>query len=176
MEQYVGEIRQVAFPFAPVGWLLCQGQIVTVQEYEQLFYVLGGTYGGDGVNTFGIPNLGGASPVHMGTLQGNSYTVGEVGGAESVTLVTTQMPLHQHRLGANDQTSGTTPTNVPTSQVYGQETNLQPYEPSFNGSTGLILAPSKSPAQPHENRMPFLTISYIIATEGQFPVQNAEAA
>ena len=95
-DPFMGEIRMVGFNFAPRGWATCQGQIMAIQQNSALFALLGTTYGGNGQTTFGLPNFSGRSPVGQGTGPGLApVTIGEVAGAESVTLNVTQMPVHQ---------------------------------------------------------------------------------
>src|SRR5271168_511207 len=89
---YVGEIRMAGFNFAPVGWMFCQGQLLSITQNSTLFQLIGTTYGGDGENTFGLPDLRGRFPVHLGS----SYVLGQSGGAEDVTLIASQMPVHSH--------------------------------------------------------------------------------
>src|SRR3982074_68663 len=94
---YVGEIRMFGGNFAPAGWAFCNGQLLPISENDTLFTLIGTTYGGDGQETFGVPDVQGRMPLHMGNLGGTSYTIGQKGGAESVTLVTGQMPQHTHK-------------------------------------------------------------------------------
>src|SRR5438045_8923207 len=104
---YVGEIRMFAGSYAPVGWMLCEGQELPISENEILFTLIGTTYGGDGQETFGLPDLRGRVPLHLGTDKGgNTYTLGESGGVESVTISTQQMPLHHHAFIASMEMSG----------------------------------------------------------------------
>src|ERR1700722_10589487 len=94
---YVGEIRMFGGNFAPAGWMFCEGQLLAISEYDTLFNLIGTTYGGDGQNTFGLPDLRGRFPLHQGTdANGNSYMIGESGGFDSVTLTVQQIPLHSH--------------------------------------------------------------------------------
>src|SRR5579871_211863 len=93
---YVGEIRMFAGNFAPAGWALCQGQLLAISENEVLFNLIGTTYGGDGQNTFALPNLQSRVPIHQGTVLGTPFTIGEVAGTETVTLTTQQIPAHSH--------------------------------------------------------------------------------
>src|SRR5689334_8649924 len=97
-QPYVGEIRMFGGSFAPVGWMFCAGQLLPISEYETLFNLIGTTYGGDGQETFGLPDLQGRIPLHMGTNAGITYQIGEMSGVESVTLTTQQIPAHTHAL------------------------------------------------------------------------------
>src|SRR5512147_1627273 len=98
-QPYVGEIRMFAGNFAPAGWMFCEGQLLPISEYETLFNLIGTTYGGDGQETFGLPDLRGRIPIH----QGNGFTLAETGGVETVTLTVSQIPSHTHPLLADVQ-------------------------------------------------------------------------
>src|SRR3977135_1356058 len=101
-QQYVGEVRCVGFSFAPAGWALCNGALMPIAENDTLFNLIGTTYGGDGQNTFGLPDLQGRTPIHMGqNSSGNNYTIGQSGGVEAVTLTINQTPIHNHTLLAS---------------------------------------------------------------------------
>src|ERR1051326_1475358 len=97
---YIGEIRLFAGNFAPVGWLFCDGSTLPISQYDVLFNLIGTTYGGDGQNTFDLPDLRGRVPLHQGSNQASTYVLGEEGGVESVTLTTQQIPQHTHALQA----------------------------------------------------------------------------
>ena len=162
-QPYVGEIRMFGGNFAPAGWMFCAGQLLPISEYETLFNLIGTTYGGDGQSTFALPNLSGRIPIHFG----NGFILAETGGVESVTLTTQQIPAHSHPLLANSQaaTETTPSTNAvpasPSALIYN---NLTPYTTM---SPATISAVGGS--QPHENRPPFLTVSFIISLFGVFP-------
>lgn len=167
---FVGEIRIFAGSFAPAGWMLCQGQLLPISENETLFNLIGTTYGGDGQETFGIPDLQGRAPIHMGTGAGGvSYVIGEEGGVESVTLSINQIPNHNHAfLVSQDQGSGTAPAgdtlgSNPTVQLYRPGVASQTFDPSALTATGG--------SQPHENMQPYLVMNYIISLFGIFPHQ-----
>lgn len=162
-QPYVGEIRMFAGDFAPVGWLTCEGQLLSIAEYETLFILIGTTYGGDGQTTFALPDLRGRAPLHAG----NGVILGEVAGVESVTLATTQIPPHSH--GARASTAVASSAD-PAGRV-----------PALNAAGvpqyGAIADSSLSPAallaaggsQPHENLQPSLAIHFIISLFGVFP-------
>jgi microcystin-dependent protein len=166
---YVGEIRMFAGNFAPVGWFLCQGQILPISQYDVLFNLIGTTYGGDGQNTFGLPNLAGRLPLHQGT----GFTIGQTAGVESVTLTTTQMPQHNHTmLGSNDQGASNAPGNAVLAST---PTAAQAFPYGTDSPLGAIDPSSIQPqggSQPHENMQPYLCINFIIAYEGIYPSQN----
>lgn len=163
---YIGEIRMFAGNFAPVGWLLCQGQLLPIDQYDVLFNLIGTTYGGDGQVTFALPNLASRVPYH----QGSGYVLGQTGGVENVTLTVGQLPAHSHPLNA-DENSGTQLS--PANNVLAQTQNPLLYRSitpglAMNGSSVL----SAGGNQPHENMLPFLVIDFIIATEGIYPSQS----
>ena len=108
---YVGEIRMFAGNFAPVGWMLCQGQLLPISEYDTLFNLIGTTYGGDGQSTFALPNLQSRVPIHQGTNAGTTFQIGESGGSESVTLTVNQIPNHNHQLLATNTGPQLSPLN-----------------------------------------------------------------
>jgi microcystin-dependent protein len=170
-QPYVGEIRMFGGNFAPAGWEFCNGQLLAISENDILFTILGTTYGGDGQSTFGLPDLQGRLPLHMGQGPGLSqnYQIGEKAGVEQVTITVQQTPSHSHPLvasnspGTSKDPVGNTPA-VSEGDVY------------TGGSSGNPLnaqaIPPAGGSQPHENRQPFLTVSFIISLFGLFPNQN----
>jgi microcystin-dependent protein len=158
--------------FAPVGWVLCQGQMLPISNNEALYSLLGTIYGGDGVQTFGIPDLRGRAPVHQGTLQaGGTYIIGQLAGQESVSLLTSQMPSHGHTYSVS---SGTAAASSPAGNMLGASTIALyvPNEaPDVSFSPAAISA-SNGGNQPHENMQPFLCLNFIMATSGIYPSQN----
>jgi microcystin-dependent protein len=166
---YIGEIRIFAGNFAPAGWAFCDGAPVPISENDALFVLLGTTFGGDGESTFNLPDFQGRVPVHQGTLSGTTFTLGEKGGTESVTLNSNQMPTHTHSLRASSDT-GTQPqpqgaviSRIPSGFLY---TGFPPDQP-MNASSVQVTGGS----QPHENMLPFLSLSFIISLFGIFPHQ-----
>jgi microcystin-dependent protein len=165
---YIGEIRMVGFNFAPVGWLACQGQLLPISEYDVLFNLIGTTYGGDGQNTFALPNLQSRVPIHAGQGGGLSpRVIGQTGGAEQVTLTTQLIPSHSHVPQANTQASSSSPTN----NFWGGWTGLEYSSSAPNAQTAADVNPSGG-SQPHDNMVPFLVINFVIATEGIYPTPN----
>ncbi len=169
---FIGEIRLFAGNFAPVGWALCDGSLLPIAENEALFNLIGTTYGGNGQTTFGLPDMRGRVPVHQGSGNGLSLrTIGEMGGAEQVTLTPSQLPSHNHVLNA---------TTTPASTANGVAGSLTGAAASTNfyGSTpgGGALAPQALTAtggnQPHNNMAPFLGLNFIISLFGIFPSQG----
>lgn len=158
---YIGEIRMFGGNFAPVGWLLCQGQTLPIDQFDVLFNLIGTTYGGDGQTTFNLPNLQSRLPVH----QGAGYTLGETGGVETVTLTGNQNPIHTHQpVAASVATSQSPNGNVWASYANNSYSSQQPS--AAMAPNALTIAGG---SQPHENMSPYLAINFIIATEGIYP-------
>jgi microcystin-dependent protein len=173
-QPFVGEIRMFAGNFNPNGWMLCQGQLLPISENEVLFQLLGTTYGGDGQSTFALPNLQGRVPIHQGTFQGNTFTIGESAGSESVTLTTQQIPVHNHPLAATSNTPSLSPLSAAPANANSTQVGVNTYGPPSGSPTTLVPA-TIQPAggsQPHDNMQPFLTINFIISLFGIFPSQN----
>ena len=171
-EPYIGEIRMFGGNFAPAGWLFCAGQQLPISENSALFTLIGTTYGGDGQETFNLPNLQSRVPVHNGTgPDGVNYQLAEAAGTESVTLTTQQIPIHTHPLTASTG-DGTSPN--PQGNVVAQTpAGIFPYfedTPSANMNANAITPAGGS--QPHENCQPFLCINFIISLFGIFPSQT----
>lgn len=166
---YVGEIRMFAGNFAPVGWAFCQGQTLAISENDVLFNLIGTTYGGDGQNTFNLPNLASRVPVHMGTGAGGSFLIGQAAGAETVTLTTSQIPAHSHvPLCLSTQGGQSDPTNG----IWAQ-TSAAPYAavaPTISMAADAVGSTGGS--QPHDNMVPYLCINFIISLFGVFPSQT----
>lgn len=162
-QPYVGEIRIFAGNFAPVGWALCDGTLMSIEENETLFQVIGTTYGGDGRSTFALPDLRSRFPVH----QGPNYGMGQSGGVETVTLSTEQMPAHTHPLQASTATgsqasaTGAVLASGSSVSLYRAATASAPLAPEAMRFTGGSL--------PHDNMQPFLCITYIISLYGLYP-------
>jgi microcystin-dependent protein len=170
-QPFVGEIRMFGGNFAPAGWAFCQGQTLPISENDVLFTLIGTTYGGDGQETFNLPDLQGRAPLHSGTLKGGStYTIGESAGVESVTLTTNQIPIHSHPLlVSNGVAAQTNPNNNLLAQS-SQSTIYIDDVPSQNMAPGVVAPDGGS--QPHDNMQPYLCISFIISLFGVFPTQN----
>lgn len=169
---YVGEIFIFAGNFAPAGYALCDGALLPIAENETLFVLIGTTYGGDGESTFALPDLRGRVPVHQGTgPNGFSYTIGEAGGAESVTVVPNQMPVHTHGAKGALIANQVTPANAYWSTDPLGNTAAYSTQASTDSMAGNALD-EVGGSQPHDNMQPFLGLSYIIALYGIFPSQN----
>jgi microcystin-dependent protein len=167
-EPFIGEIRMFAGNFAPLNWNFCDGSILAISQNDALFNLIGTTYGGDGVQTFALPDLRGRVPVH----QASGYVLGQVSGSETVTLVTSQLPQHSHLLAAssNAATADSPQGNYPAqwSDMQYSNPSVQPANASMN--SGVMTAVGNN--QPHDNMMPYQCISFIIALYGIYPSQN----
>jgi microcystin-dependent protein len=170
-EPYVGEIRMFGGNFAPAGWMLCEGQTLPISENEVLFQLIGTTYGGDGEETFNLPNLASRVPIHMGTGPGGTtYQIGEMAGTEQETLTVQQIPIHTHPLVGNSQAaSDPSPTDHVTAKTVSNIYN-NTVAPDTPMSPNAISPVGGS--QPHENTQPFLCINFIISLFGVFPTQT----
>jgi microcystin-dependent protein len=162
---YVGEIRMFAASWAPVGWAICDGQLLSIGQYETLFNLIGTTYGGDGQLTFALPDLRGRAPVHAGT----TIQLGEFGGNEAWTLGPFEAPLHNHSLqsssspGLSDDPNGRVPARSAVGDPRysaGGDTGL--------ASTTLVFA---GQSQEHNNMMPSLCVNFIMCLDGIWPSQ-----
>lgn len=178
---FLGELLLFAGNFPPVGYAMCNGQLLSISQNAALFSILGTTYGGNGTTNFALPDLRGRITVGPGQGPGLSpYVLGEIAGSEAVTLISTQLPSHSHAVNAvaNGQSNG---TNIPDATVlfgtaYASETG-NPQVPFYStAAPSLNLAPNAvGPAggsQPHENRMPYLALNWCIALFGIFPSRN----
>jgi len=170
-QPYVGEIRMFAGNFAPNGWMFCEGQPLPISENDVLFQLIGTTYGGDGEETFNLPNLASRVPMHMGTgPDGTTYQIGEMAGTEQETLSIQQIPNHNHAFLATDSnptTRDTIPNFAPArgaGDAYVQNLDPVQFSPQAITPTGG--------SQPHENTQPFLCINFIISLFGIFPSQT----
>jgi microcystin-dependent protein len=171
-QPYVGEIRMFAGNFPPAGWLFCDGQPLPISENEVLFQLIGTTYGGDGEETFNVPNLQSRVPMHMGTgPDGTTYQIGEMAGTEAETLTVQQIPSHTHPFMASTASAEqSTPQNNVLAVNPGAVKVLLQDVVSTQMSAQAISPAGGS--QPHENTQPFLCINYIISLFGIFPSQT----
>ncbi len=172
-EPFIGQIIQAGFNFAPRGYATCDGQLLSIAQNTALFSLLGTTFGGDGRVTFGLPDLRGRVPIHQGQGPGlTNRTMGEASGSETVTLISSQMPMHNHLFAATN-VSGALPT--PNGNFLGatSDSNVVFYRPTSDGSTlnpqSIGLAGGN---QPHNNMQPYLVINFCIALQGIFPSRN----
>ena len=170
-QSYVGEIRPVAFNFAPANWMLCQGQLLSISQYETLYALLGTTYGGDGVNSFAIPDLRGRTPIHSGVAPGGgAFPIGLSTGQENVTLLGNQLAPHTHAINVQPSPGGVA---SPASAYFGgSKSPTNYYSTTVNGVTAPILLPTSSGGAPHSNLQPYLCLNYAISLFGVFPSRN----
>jgi len=166
-EPFLGEIRMMAFNYAPVsqGWALCNGQLLPINQNQALFSLLGTTFGGNGQTTFALPDLRGQTPIHVG----QGFTLGQKGGEPAHTITISEMPTHTHvlnasSLDANNTLPGSNLFAKAPQQVYVSPGSLTAMQPTSVTSTGG--------SQPHLNMQPFLTITFAIALQGIFPSPN----
>lgn len=165
-DPFVAEIRIFPFNFAPKGWAFCNGQLLPISQNTALFSLLGTYYGGDGKSTFALPNLQGSVPVNTGQGQGLSeYFLGQQGGSETVTLLESEMPAHAHIMRAVEDDGGfLTPVNMYLAAGNSMYTT--------NAANTTMAFQELTPAGgslPHNNMMPYLTLSFCIAMQGVFP-------
>lgn len=170
-EPFLGEIRMFGGNYAPLGWAFCNGQLLAISQNDALFSLIGTTYGGNGITTFAVPDLRGRLPLHQGQLSGGSnYALGQLSGSETVTLLANQIGPHAHAA----MCGGAASTGNPTNNLLGA-TTVAHYLPPGSGALLTFNARTVQPAggnQPHENMMPFLPVSFIIALQGIYPTQN----
>ena len=168
-DPFVAEIRIFPFNFAPRGWAWCNGQLMPLSQNTALFSLLGTTYGGDGRSNFALPNLMDSAPMHPG--QGPGLTqryLGESGGTESVTLVASEMPAHNHGLRADTIDPGD--TNVPSgSASFAQSSGGTLYQTTSNTQMSFNTLSEAGGDLPHNNMQPYLTFYFNIALQGVFP-------
>jgi microcystin-dependent protein len=171
-DPFVAEIRIFPFTFAPRGWAFCNGQIIPISQNTALFSLLGTYYGGNGQSTFALPNLQGSVPVQQG--QGNglsTYDLGQQGGSETITLIQSEIPVHNHTVSGQ--------TNLGDAPIPAPDRSLARYANAYqtNTSANLVqmafqaLAPAGG-SLPHNNMMPYLTLNFNIAMQGVFPPRS----
>jgi microcystin-dependent protein len=171
-DPFLAEVRMFGGNFAPRGWALCNGQLMSISQNTALFSLLGTTYGGDGRVTFGLPNLQGTAPMQQGQGAGLSFrSLGETGGEPNVTLLQSEMPMHTHTVNAYDGSGEVTTPNGAfwASAMIGRVgTNMY-----SNAAPNQVMNPMSTTitggSQPHNNMPPYLTVTFIIALQGIFP-------
>ena len=170
-DPYIGQITTFGGNFAPRGWALCNGRLMSISANSALFSILGTTYGGDGISTFALPDLQGRVALHMGQGAGLTYrALGAKSGSETVTLTTNQMPAHSHAYFAspNDNTQA-----IPTGNALPSADVENPYAtstPIISMNSGVIG--NTGGGQSHNNLQPYLALTRIIATVGVYPSRN----
>ena len=177
-DPFIGEIRMVGFSFNPRGWALCNGQLMSIAQNTALFSLLGTTFGGDGVQTFGLPDLRGRVPLHQGSGPGlSTYVLGQLAGTENVTLLSTQMPQHTHLVNCQTATGSVTApaANYPAGNQVNRDTGVAvdtTYDPATNGTMNPAVIGIAGGSQPHANIQPYLCVNFVIALVGIFPSRN----
>jgi len=165
-EPFLSEIRMFSFGFPPKGWALCDGQLLPINQNQALFSLLGTTYGGDGRVNFGLPNLQGRVPIHMGS----GHTLGERGGEQGHTLSISELPTHTHTLNGTSSTgtlviaAGNLLGTSPSQMYQAPDNNLVAMNPASIANVGG--------SQAHLNMQPFLVLNFSIALQGIFPSQT----
>jgi microcystin-dependent protein len=172
MDVFIGCLLSCSWQYQTKGFAFCNGQLMPINQNQALFSLLGTVFGGNGVSTFGLPNLQGRTPIGFGNGSGLSpYVLGQVGGEAAHTLALGEMPQHAHTLSGNSATAG-------TDKITGNSPAVSPAgTPIYGPSAGLALMNPASISktggnQPHENRQPFLVINWVIALNGIFPSRN----
>src|SRR5712691_11135310 len=164
-QPFVGEIRMFAGNFAPAGWMFCQGQLLPISENETLFNLIGTTYGGDGQTTFALPNLQSRVPVHVGP----GFDLAQTGGAETVTLTTSQIPAHSHvpQCNSNAGSQASPQSGLWAASASNLYSDVAPGAAMASAAAGV-----DGGSQPHDNMVPFLVVNFIFSLSGIFPSQT----
>ncbi len=173
-DQFLAEIRIFCGNFAPKGWATCDGQLLPISQNTGLFSLLGTFYGGDGKSTFALPNLQGSAPMHSGQGPGLSlHDLGETGGEQTVTLLDTEMPAHTHGAQAFAGAGGQGPAG--SAWADPNQRGISAYAPNSANNAELMNPLSLSVSggsQPHNNMMPYLGLTFIIALQGIYPARS----
>jgi microcystin-dependent protein len=170
-QPFIGQIAMFAGNFPPLGYALCNGQLMAIAQNTALFSLLGTTYGGDGVSTFALPDLRGRVPIHQGNAStGTQYVIGEIIGTESVQLISSQMPAHTHSAAVGNGTTDSPVGSIPASDPGGNVAQFK------IGAANAAMSPTaigvSGSNTPHSNVQPCLTVNFIIALFGVFPSRN----
>jgi microcystin-dependent protein len=163
-EPFLGEVKIISWNFPPKGWTFCNGQLLPINQNQALFSILGTTYGGDGRVTFGLPNLQGRMPVHVG----DGIVLGERGGETAHTVNQSEMPAHNH-VPVGNSSAPTAP--APGGNLWAANPNNL-YSNAQNSAMNPACILPTGGSQPHENMSPYLVLNFIIALQGIFPSQN----
>ena len=172
---FLAEVRIFTGNFAPKGWALCDGQLLPISQNTALFSLLGTTYGGDGKSNFALPNLQGCAPMQAGQGPGLSLRdLGETAGEQTVTLLQTEMPVHSHSAQGSSGSTQTSPTNNAwaSGAKLGGGNLYFPSTPASNVQMNPFATSIAGGSQPHNNMMPFLGLTFIIALQGVFPARS----
>lgn len=169
-DPFVAEIRIFPFNFAPKGWAFCNGQILPISQNTALFSLLGTTYGGNGQSTFALPDMQGNSPMHPGQGPGLSlHDLGETGGSETVTLLVSEIPAHNHFIVATPSPGETFSAD---GNAIARGVGMNPYQTITNANLtpmAFTTLPVQGGSLPHNNMQPYLTLNFNIALQGVFP-------
>jgi microcystin-dependent protein len=180
-EPFLGQITLFGCNFAPVNWMMCQGQLLPIRQYSALFSLLGTNFGGDGRVTFGLPDLRGRVPIGQGQLAGGGlYNIGDTEGIEQIALTVSTMPPHNHALpayvaaGTVKSPAGALPAKGPAKGSHGNETQMNLFN---TAAANVALAPKQvsmvtGSGVPHDNRQPLLALNWCIALNGTFPTRS----
>jgi microcystin-dependent protein len=174
-DPFVAEIRIFPFNFAPKGWATCDGQLLPLSQNTALFSLLGTTYGGDGKSTFALPDMAGNAPMHPGQGPGLSlHDLGEIGGSQTVTLLESEMPLHNHNIATHNLDAGGSQNPAPT-VILAKSSQGNAYQTNTSANLKQLAFQALSPvggSLPHNNMQPFLTLLFCIALQGVFPPRS----
>jgi microcystin-dependent protein len=170
-DPFLAEIRIFPFNFAPTGWAMCDGQLLSISQNTALFSLLGKTYGGNGTSNFALPNFQGCAPMHTGQGPGLSLrNLGESGGSDRVTLLATEIPVHTHAANCN---SGTGDQYSPGGNFWATDAGGNN---EYNSGGSSLMAPgavaNAGGGQPHNNLQPYLVLNFCIALQGIFPARS----
>jgi microcystin-dependent protein len=172
-DPFVAEIRIFPFNFAPKGWAFCDGQLLPLSQNTALFSLLGTTYGGNGKSNFALPDLQGRGPMHPGQGPGLSlHDLGETGGSETVSLLESEIPSHNHALRGSNSVGDVT---SPGGATMARPGNVMIYQQTTNANLVSLAPQTLAPAggdQPHNNLQPYLTLNFCIALQGVFPPRS----
>ena len=172
----LGQLMLVPFTFAPAGWAFCNGQLLQISQHSALFSLIGTIYGGDGEVTFGLPDLRGRVPIHVGGYNNSgpglsTYSAGQKGGVENVTLTTSQIPAHSHDATLNVNSSGGNSDNPDGNYVASNSEGIKHYSDTSGSkaNSGNISVANNGGSNSHTNIQPYLAMNYVIATVGTYP-------
>lgn len=172
-DPFIGQIILFGGPFAPLNWAFCDGSLISIAENSALFSLLGTTYGGDGITTFALPDLRGRAPLHFGPSQGpglSPYVEGQMGGTETVTLITANLPAHNHpvTVGVSSNSAG---VGRAAGAVYAGAT-LYDSASNASGALGGVSVANTGSNGAHNNMQPYIAMNYIISLQGIYPSRN----
>ena len=173
MEEMLGSIKLFAGPYAPEGWVFCEGQLLSISQFTALFSVIGTNYGGDGRSNFGVPDLRGRVPVGYGNAPGRTPRyMGDFGGFETITLQESQMPAHTHTVACDTITSGRNLSDSPENKLCATNAAGNSYGTSASAQMDDNMLETVGSSFPHENMQPWQCINYIICVNGYYPPRS----